>query len=434
MFTVSDALALGLFGSSSRLIVIAAAVVVVLAIVVVFFMVLRSDNGESKTARGLAYDPDEGPAGAFGGPSGRGNMSGAAGSEWNAQAPRGFGNDAVHRPSDFGGTVGSASGSPSRPQQPLAPGAWGGGRAWGDDAAAPNSPAAGAPAWGQPPADQPGAWGQPARPAAQPVGQNQPAGWGQPMQGPGNRPSQPVQDIGGGWGDTPAAPGGAPAWGEPAQGGWGAAQPNAARPNGPGWNEPTPAPQQPAWGAAQTPPAQGNGWGNPAMSPPQPASPQQQAGWGGPQVGQQSGWGNQQPGQQQQPGWGGPQGDNAGWGNPPGGQAPANGAGAAAGAARPEARMAYIIIREGKEPGRTFELRKERLSIGRSRESDIFLEDLAVSRLHASIYRDDQGSYILRDENSANGTSVNGQRVNEHRLNEGDEVQVGQTTMTFTRR
>jgi pSer/pThr/pTyr-binding forkhead associated (FHA) protein len=96
--------------------------------------------------------------------------------------------------------------------------------------------------------------------------------------------------------------------------------------------------------------------------------------------------------------------------------------------------VAYIIIREGKEPGRTYELRKDRLSIGRSRESDIFLEDLAVSRLHASIYRDDSGSYILRDENSANGTSVNGQRISEHRLNEGDEVQVGQTTMTFTRR
>ena len=38
------------------------------------------------------------------------------------------------------------------------------------------------------------------------------------------------------------------------------------------------------------------------------------------------------------------------------------------------------------------------------------------------------------DENSANGTTVNGQRVNEHRLVEGDEIQVGQTTMTFTRR
>ncbi len=96
--------------------------------------------------------------------------------------------------------------------------------------------------------------------------------------------------------------------------------------------------------------------------------------------------------------------------------------------------MAYIIIREGKEPGRTFEMRKDRLSIGRSRESDIFLEDLAVSRLHASIYRDDQGNFVLRDENSANGTSVNGQRINEHRLVDGDEIQVGQTTMSFTRR
>ncbi len=96
--------------------------------------------------------------------------------------------------------------------------------------------------------------------------------------------------------------------------------------------------------------------------------------------------------------------------------------------------MAYVIVREGKEPGRTYELRRDRLTIGRSRESDVFLEDLAVSRLHASIYRDDQGSYILRDENSANGTSVNGQRITEHRLSEGDDIQVGQTTLTFTRR
>ncbi|HKD77502.1 MAG TPA: FHA domain-containing protein [Ktedonobacterales bacterium] len=134
----------------------------------------------------------------------------------------------------------------------------------------------------------------------------------------------------------------------------------------------------------------------------------------------------------QQPAWGAdPAGASpgAGWRNGPApDQAPAGPA------VRTDSRTAYIIIREGKEPGRTFELRKERMSIGRSRESEIFLEDLAVSRLHASIYRDDQGSYILRDENSANGTTVNGQRISEHRLVEGDEIQVGQTIMTFTRR
>src|SRR5579885_1610184 len=82
----------------------------------------------------------------------------------------------------------------------------------------------------------------------------------------------------------------------------------------------------------------------------------------------------------------------------------------------------------------TYEMRKEQIKIGRSRESDIFLEDLAVSRLHATIYRDEMGAYQLRDENSANGTSVNGQRISECTLQEGDEIQLGQTILAFVRR
>jgi pSer/pThr/pTyr-binding forkhead associated (FHA) protein len=105
-------------------------------------------------------------------------------------------------------------------------------------------------------------------------------------------------------------------------------------------------------------------------------------------------------------------------------------------AGRPAAagRTALLVVRQGKEPGRTYEVRKDRMTIGRSRESDIFLEDLAVSRLHTTIGRDDQGRYIVRDENSANGTFVNGQRVTEQVLEEGDELQVGQTVLAFTRR
>ena len=69
------------------------------------------------------------------------------------------------------------------------------------------------------------------------------------------------------------------------------------------------------------------------------------------------------------------------------------------------------------------------------RESDVFLEDLAVSRLHATIYRDEMGGFRLRDENSANGTTVNGQRISaEHTLQEGDEIQLGQTILAFVRR
>jgi pSer/pThr/pTyr-binding forkhead associated (FHA) protein len=109
-------------------------------------------------------------------------------------------------------------------------------------------------------------------------------------------------------------------------------------------------------------------------------------------------------------------------------------AGAAARPATVNQRPAAIIVRQGKEPGRVFEIRSDRLTIGRSRDSDVFLEDLAVSRLHATIYRGESGQYVVRDENSANGTTVNGQRIGEHLLEEGDEIGVGQTTLTFARR
>ncbi len=98
------------------------------------------------------------------------------------------------------------------------------------------------------------------------------------------------------------------------------------------------------------------------------------------------------------------------------------------------ARAPSVVVRQGKEPGRSYDVRKDHITIGRSRDSDIFLEDLAVSRLHATIYRDEMGGYLLRDENSANGTSVNGQRVSEVALQEGDEIQLGQTILAFVRR
>jgi hypothetical protein len=99
--------------------------------------------------------------------------------------------------------------------------------------------------------------------------------------------------------------------------------------------------------------------------------------------------------------------------------------------------VGYVRVEEGKEPGRIYEIRKEALSIGRSRESDIFLEDLAVSRLHASIVNLGNGSYALKDEGSANGTKVNGQLVNKfqtHPLQEGDRIQLGQTVLVFALR
>jgi pSer/pThr/pTyr-binding forkhead associated (FHA) protein len=80
----------------------------------------------------------------------------------------------------------------------------------------------------------------------------------------------------------------------------------------------------------------------------------------------------------------------------------------------------------------TFDLQPE-VTIGRSRDCDIFLEDLAVSRLHATIRQLPDGGYELEDHHSATGTLVNGRPVTCCRLNEGDIVQIGLSRLTFKR-
>ena len=81
---------------------------------------------------------------------------------------------------------------------------------------------------------------------------------------------------------------------------------------------------------------------------------------------------------------------------------------------------------------RSFELLPE-ITIGRSRECDIFLEDLAVSRLHAVIRQLPDGGYEIEDQRSASGTFVNGMRISRYRLLEGDVVQIGLNRLTFRR-
>lgn len=81
---------------------------------------------------------------------------------------------------------------------------------------------------------------------------------------------------------------------------------------------------------------------------------------------------------------------------------------------------------------RTFDLQPE-MTIGRSRDCDIFLEDLAVSRLHATIRELPDGGYEIEDHRSATGTFVNGMRITRYRLIEGDEVQIGMNRLVFRR-
>ena len=91
---------------------------------------------------------------------------------------------------------------------------------------------------------------------------------------------------------------------------------------------------------------------------------------------------------------------------------------------------ALIIRAGGGRVGESFAVEGERMSIGRRPDSEVFLDDITVSRDHALLIRRGQDWY-LDDCGSLNGTYVNRSRIDSHRLEEGDEVQVGKYKLTF---
>lgn len=66
--------------------------------------------------------------------------------------------------------------------------------------------------------------------------------------------------------------------------------------------------------------------------------------------------------------------------------------------------------------------------VGRDPDSDILIDNVGVSRHHATIIRDGT-TFVVRDEGSANGLHVNGQRVTAHSLRDGDTVQIGKFSL-----
>lgn len=385
--------------------------VVVLAIILFIggLFILRS--GKSKPTRSplsMSGTSDWQRQGQPGGAAGWNPQQQGPASGWNqqgAQQQQGWNAPNGASQNSWGGV-----GAPQQqPQQPAA-NPWGSGTpsqpSWGGSGA--QQPAANP--WGNnPPQPEQPQWGN--NPAQQPAASN-PWGTSSPQQ-----PQQPQQPQ---WGQPQAAP--ADPWSAPstaapaAQDPWGQAQPQAqAQPisgqqwgaapqqsQAPtGWGQPQAAPADP-WGA--TPQPQSGGFPNPAAAQ-QPWQPNPAAGYG-----------------QQDPFAGAPDNDKTMLRSS--GQ-PQTGA------------IGYVRVEEGKEPGRIYEIKKESLSMGRSRESDIFLEDLAVSRLHASLVNMGNGSYALKDEGSANGTKVNGQLVNKFQtypLQEGDRIQLGQTVLVFAKK
>jgi Inner membrane component of T3SS, cytoplasmic domain len=365
-------------GLTGPVLVAAGGLVVVLAILLVFVMVLRSNGDARRTSNGIGYDSHQGPYGQSRAPvsqPGRQRQAPPWSDDYAGQR------DPASRPN--GGQPSTGDWPPYGNQN--AP------------ASANGTRGGGAGTWGSPSGAN---WGGD-RPASSPQ-------WGGQM----DNPNQAQQ-----WGGQPAAqaPAMQNAWDQPQRndrGDWGQQGQQQGQQDPQGWNAPPTTPRgwdQPAqqgnqnWGAPAQQPAQQPAWGAPA--PAQPA-------YGGQEYGSQE-YGSQEYGSQ---GFGDDQRTYVA-------PRPAGGVG--------EARL---VVSEGKEVGRSYDLRKDRITIGRSRESDIFLEDLAVSRTHTTINRQPNGQYLLRDENSANGTVVNGQRVSEHMLAEGDKIQVGQTLLVFVTR
>jgi hypothetical protein len=93
-----------------------------------------------------------------------------------------------------------------------------------------------------------------------------------------------------------------------------------------------------------------------------------------------------------------------------------------------KAGAAFVIRSGGGRAGESFAVDSDRMSIGRTPDAAVFLDDVTVSRNHALVVRrqDDLGSL--------NGTYVNRRRIESHRLDDGDEIQIGKYKLSYLER
>jgi pSer/pThr/pTyr-binding forkhead associated (FHA) protein len=89
-----------------------------------------------------------------------------------------------------------------------------------------------------------------------------------------------------------------------------------------------------------------------------------------------------------------------------------------------------LVVKRGPDSGAKFVLDNELTRVGRHPDSEIFLDDITVSRRHAEFERSADG-YVVRDVGSLNGTYVNRERIDEVPLSSGDEVQIGKFKLVF---
>lgn len=89
---------------------------------------------------------------------------------------------------------------------------------------------------------------------------------------------------------------------------------------------------------------------------------------------------------------------------------------------------------EGTAGRRMHDIGEQVVTVGRNPESDIFLDDVTVSRQHAQVFRrerPEEKGFRIRDAGSLNGTYVNRVRVDSVDLRNGDEIQIGKYRFKF---
>jgi hypothetical protein len=91
---------------------------------------------------------------------------------------------------------------------------------------------------------------------------------------------------------------------------------------------------------------------------------------------------------------------------------------------------ALLVVKRGPNAGSRFLLDKDVTTAGRHPESDIFLDDVTVSRRHAEFHREADG-FTVSDVGSLNGTYLNRERIESAPLAGGDEVQIGKFRLVY---
>lgn len=92
--------------------------------------------------------------------------------------------------------------------------------------------------------------------------------------------------------------------------------------------------------------------------------------------------------------------------------------------------VGLLVVRRGPNEGSRYLLKAPETSAGRHPDSDIFLDDITVSRRHA-VLRRGEGGYEIVDVGSLNGTYVNHERVDRASITHGDELQIGRFVLLF---